>query len=283
MGALLGAAKTTGPSTLARRRHPRARPHALLHPRSGRLYAPGHPAVQNRRCWHNGRWVGALGGGPAPRLSASFCLASCRPAALGWLGSRRRARCDGPDSRARPSRRRRRARGCVCVAHPQLPPWKARRRAGGDGGERADTRLPGRGPAALACQTAWAGFGREVVNAGGRERVGARLTGLHPVGGGSVRTHPWDVGSSAGMLFNPCRGHGLVRMHDSPGIRRIATASASTAPRRPAARPQAAIDLGGGSVQEAFAIPSDEAAAAPDGYVTRVWAGGSSFDVYVHR
>jgi hypothetical protein len=45
----------------------------------------------------------------------------------------------------------------------------------------------------------------------------------------------------------------------------------------------AAIDLGGGSVQEAFALPDAEAAAAPAGYVTTLRAGGSAYKVYVHR
>ncbi|KAF8062083.1 APY2 [Scenedesmus sp. PABB004] len=44
----------------------------------------------------------------------------------------------------------------------------------------------------------------------------------------------------------------------------------------------AAIDLGGGSVQEAFALPPAAAAAAPPGYVTRMRAGGVTYDVYVH-
>jgi len=46
--------------------------------------------------------------------------------------------------------------------------------------------------------------------------------------------------------------------------------------------PVAAIDLGGGSVQEAFALGPIEAAAAPEGYVTRLSAGGATYDVYVH-
>jgi apyrase len=45
----------------------------------------------------------------------------------------------------------------------------------------------------------------------------------------------------------------------------------------------AAIDLGGGSVQEAFALPDDAASAAPKGYVTKLRAGGSTYSVYVHR
>jgi len=45
----------------------------------------------------------------------------------------------------------------------------------------------------------------------------------------------------------------------------------------------AAIDLGGGSVQEAFALPATDAASAPAGYVTTLRAGGNSYSVYVHR
>jgi apyrase len=45
----------------------------------------------------------------------------------------------------------------------------------------------------------------------------------------------------------------------------------------------AAIDLGGGSVQEAFALPENEATVAPAGYVTPLKAGGTAFSVYVHR
>jgi apyrase len=45
----------------------------------------------------------------------------------------------------------------------------------------------------------------------------------------------------------------------------------------------AAIDLGGGSVQEAFALPQPEATAAPAGYVTQLKAGGVTYNVYVHR
>lgn len=45
----------------------------------------------------------------------------------------------------------------------------------------------------------------------------------------------------------------------------------------------AAIDLGGGSVQEAFALPQDEATAAPAGYITPLKAGGTTYNVYVHR
>lgn len=45
----------------------------------------------------------------------------------------------------------------------------------------------------------------------------------------------------------------------------------------------AAIDLGGGSVQEAFALPTDAATAAPAGYITQLKAGGTAYNVYVHR
>lgn len=45
----------------------------------------------------------------------------------------------------------------------------------------------------------------------------------------------------------------------------------------------AAIDLGGGSVQEAFALQHDAASTAPAGYITELKAGGSTFHVYVHR
>jgi hypothetical protein len=45
----------------------------------------------------------------------------------------------------------------------------------------------------------------------------------------------------------------------------------------------AAIDLGGGSVQEAFALPQPEATAAPAGYITQLKAAGITYNVYVHR
>ena len=45
----------------------------------------------------------------------------------------------------------------------------------------------------------------------------------------------------------------------------------------------AAIDLGGGSVQQAYALTDFEAAAAPDGYVTKLSGGGRAYSVYVHR
>ena len=45
----------------------------------------------------------------------------------------------------------------------------------------------------------------------------------------------------------------------------------------------AAIDLGGGSVQEAFALSEADAKAAPKGYVTELKGGGNTYKVYVHR
>ena len=46
----------------------------------------------------------------------------------------------------------------------------------------------------------------------------------------------------------------------------------------------ASIDLGGGSVQEAYALTAAEAAAAPDPqYVTELHGGGKAYHVYVHR
>ena len=45
----------------------------------------------------------------------------------------------------------------------------------------------------------------------------------------------------------------------------------------------AAIDLGGGSVQQAFAISEKDAASAPDGYITQLSGGGRTYHVYVHR
>lgn len=46
----------------------------------------------------------------------------------------------------------------------------------------------------------------------------------------------------------------------------------------------AAIDLGGGSVQEAFALTDAQAKAAPDPlYVTELSGGGRTYSVYVHR
>lgn len=45
----------------------------------------------------------------------------------------------------------------------------------------------------------------------------------------------------------------------------------------------AAIDLGGGSVQQAFALTASEAKEAPDGYVNKLSGGGKDYSVYVHR
>lgn len=45
----------------------------------------------------------------------------------------------------------------------------------------------------------------------------------------------------------------------------------------------AAIDLGGGSVQQAFALTEAEAKDAPEGYVTTLTGGGRTYHVYVHR
>lgn len=45
----------------------------------------------------------------------------------------------------------------------------------------------------------------------------------------------------------------------------------------------AAIDLGGGSLQQAFALTTAEAQAAPPGYVTKLSGGGKDYHVYVHR
>lgn len=46
----------------------------------------------------------------------------------------------------------------------------------------------------------------------------------------------------------------------------------------------ASIDLGGGSVQEAYALSDEEAAAAPDKmYLTELHGGGKTYHVYVHR
>jgi len=44
----------------------------------------------------------------------------------------------------------------------------------------------------------------------------------------------------------------------------------------------AAIDLGGGSVQEAFALSDADAAAAPAGYVNKLRGAGKVYNVYVH-
>ena len=44
----------------------------------------------------------------------------------------------------------------------------------------------------------------------------------------------------------------------------------------------AAIDLGGGSVQLAHALPASVASRAPDGYVSELSGGGRKYSVYVH-
>ncbi|EIE24311.1 apyrase [Coccomyxa subellipsoidea C-169] len=44
----------------------------------------------------------------------------------------------------------------------------------------------------------------------------------------------------------------------------------------------AAIDLGGGSVQQAFAIKPQDASKAPPGYITQLSGGGRAYSVYVH-
>ncbi|GAX84844.1 hypothetical protein CEUSTIGMA_g12265.t1 [Chlamydomonas eustigma] len=44
----------------------------------------------------------------------------------------------------------------------------------------------------------------------------------------------------------------------------------------------AAIDLGGGSVQEAFAVTETQAAQAPKGYTMKLKGGGKDYNVYVH-
>lgn len=50
-----------------------------------------------------------------------------------------------------------------------------------------------------------------------------------------------------------------------------------------AAETVAAIDLGGGSVQEAFALADTAVSSAPAGYITQLKAGSTAFNVYVHR
>ena len=45
----------------------------------------------------------------------------------------------------------------------------------------------------------------------------------------------------------------------------------------------AAIDLGGGSVQQAFALSHTEANTAPEGYVIQLAGGPLTYHVYVHR
>ena len=52
---------------------------------------------------------------------------------------------------------------------------------------------------------------------------------------------------------------------------------------KPEEKTIAAIDLGGGSVQQAFAVPPSEAAKAPEGYITQLSGGGRAYNVYVHR
>ena len=52
---------------------------------------------------------------------------------------------------------------------------------------------------------------------------------------------------------------------------------------KPEEKTIAAIDLGGGSVQQAFAVPASEAAKAPAGYITQLSGGGRAYSVYVHR
>ena len=54
-------------------------------------------------------------------------------------------------------------------------------------------------------------------------------------------------------------------------------------PEQVATQTIAAIDLGGGSVQQAFAVPVSEAAKAPEGYITQLSGGGRAYNVYVHR
>ncbi|EFJ53213.1 hypothetical protein VOLCADRAFT_78871 [Volvox carteri f. nagariensis] len=44
----------------------------------------------------------------------------------------------------------------------------------------------------------------------------------------------------------------------------------------------AAIDMGGGSIQEAFALEETDAQAAPKDYVVQLHGGGKTFNVYVH-
>ena len=44
----------------------------------------------------------------------------------------------------------------------------------------------------------------------------------------------------------------------------------------------AAIDMGGGSVQQAFALKPEDARSAPDGYLTQLSGGGRTYSVYVH-
>ena len=52
---------------------------------------------------------------------------------------------------------------------------------------------------------------------------------------------------------------------------------------KPEGETVAAIDLGGGSVQQAFALNKSEAQAAPAGYVIQLAGGPLTYNVYVHR
>ena len=52
---------------------------------------------------------------------------------------------------------------------------------------------------------------------------------------------------------------------------------------KPESETVAAIDLGGGSVQQAFALNEAEAKKAPDGYVLQLAGGPQLYHVYVHR
>lgn len=51
---------------------------------------------------------------------------------------------------------------------------------------------------------------------------------------------------------------------------------------QPEDRVVAAIDMGGGSIQQAFAVDAATAARAPEGYIRRMSGGGQSYDVYVY-
>eukprot|EP00242_Pyramimonas_sp_CCMP2087_P001715 CAMPEP_0198228520 /NCGR_PEP_ID=MMETSP1445-20131203/113491_1 /TAXON_ID=36898 /ORGANISM="Pyramimonas sp., Strain CCMP2087" /LENGTH=344 /DNA_ID=CAMNT_0043908901 /DNA_START=29 /DNA_END=1060 /DNA_ORIENTATION=+ len=50
----------------------------------------------------------------------------------------------------------------------------------------------------------------------------------------------------------------------------------------PPSKTVAAVDLGGGSVQMAYALPQNKAASAPKGYVRALRGGGATYHVYVH-
>lgn len=52
---------------------------------------------------------------------------------------------------------------------------------------------------------------------------------------------------------------------------------------KPESETVAAIDLGGGSVQQAFALSPKEAESAPDGYVIQLAGGPLTYHIYVHR